>query len=168
MHASLPATCLLWQPGKSHVEIRSSELPQIEGYLTAVKAEDASRIGAGELNSSRLYTHAGTGGTLQELITDFGHTRDLVANANLLAKAQEQTTIATEQDVLLATDQAFYRLLNAQSLLEVAQATVQARNSVQSSFPESSDYSARILCSSSGSPPASASRANGITRVRFS
>ena len=112
-------------------EIRANELPQIEGYLTAVKAEDASRIGAGELNSSRLYTHAGTGGTLQQLLTDFGHTRDLVANANLLAKAQGKTAIATEQDVLLATDQAFYRLLNAQSLLNVAQATVQARGSVQ-------------------------------------
>ena len=112
-------------------EVRSNELPQIEGYITAVKAEDASRIGAGELNSSRLYTHAGTGGTLQQLLTDFGHTRNLVANANLLAKAQQRTAAATEQDVLLATDQAFYRLLNAQSLLEVAQATVQTRGSVQ-------------------------------------
>ena len=112
-------------------EVRSSELPQVEGYLTAVKAEDASRIGAGELNSSRLYTHAGTGGTLQQLFTDFGHTRNLVANANLLAKAQQSAAAATEQDVLLATDQAFYRLLNAQSLLQVAQATVQARGSVQ-------------------------------------
>jgi outer membrane protein len=33
--------------------------------------------------------------------------------------------------VLLATDQAFYRLLNAQSLLNVARATVQARQEVQ-------------------------------------
>lgn len=112
-------------------ETRANELPQIEGYLTAVKAEDASRIGAGELNSSRLYTHAGTGGTLQQLLTDFGHTRDLVANTSLLARAQGKTVVATEQDVLLATDQAFYRLLNAQSLLRVAQATVQARGSVQ-------------------------------------
>lgn len=112
-------------------EVRSDELPQVEGYITAVKAEDASRVGAGELNSSRLYTHAGTGGTLQQLLTDFGHTRNLVANANLLAKAQERSAAATEQDVLLATDQAFYRLLNAQSLLQVAQATVEARGSVQ-------------------------------------
>ena len=112
-------------------ETRSNELPQIGGNITAVDAEDASRIGAGELNSSRLYTHAGAGGTLQQLLFDFGHTRDLVANSNLLAKAQLQTAVATEQDVLLATDQAFYRLLNAQSLLDVAQEAVQTRGNVQ-------------------------------------
>ncbi|WP_263359834.1 TolC family protein [Acidicapsa ligni] len=112
-------------------EVQSAELPQISGSMTAVKAEDASRIGAGTLNSSRLYTHAGVGGTLTQLITDFGHTHNLVTNAKLLAKAQEQTALATEQDVLLATDQVFYRLLNAQSLLEVAKAAVAARGNVQ-------------------------------------
>src|SRR5580658_4150546 len=97
-------------------ETRSGELPQISAAITAEKAEDASRIGAGALTDSRLYTHAGTGGSLSQLITDFGHTRDLVATNKLQQKAQDQTALATEQDVLLATDQAFYRLLNAQSL----------------------------------------------------
>jgi outer membrane protein len=112
-------------------ESRSNELPQINGNITAVKAEDGSRIGSGELNSSRLYTHAGTGGTLSQLLTDFGHTRNLVASSRLQAKAQQQNALATEQDVLIATDQAFYRLLDAQSLLEVAIATVKARTDVQ-------------------------------------
>jgi outer membrane protein len=112
-------------------ETRSGELPQISAAITAAKAEDGSRIGAGELTDSRLYTHAGTGGSLSQLITDFGHTRDLVATSKLQQKAQDQTALATEQDVLLATDQAFYRLLNAQSLLDVAKATVAARGDVQ-------------------------------------
>jgi outer membrane protein len=112
-------------------ETRSGELPQISAAITAEKAEDGSRIGAGELTDSRLYTHAGTGGSLSQLITDFGHTRDLVATNKLQQKAQDQTALATEQDVLLATDQAFYRLLNAQSLLDVAKATVAARGDVQ-------------------------------------
>jgi outer membrane protein len=112
-------------------ETRSRELPQISAAITADKAEDGSRIGAGELTDSRLYTHAGTGGSLSQLITDFGHTRDLVATNKLQQKAQDQTALATEQDVLLATDQAFYRLLNAQSLLGVAKATVAARGDVQ-------------------------------------
>jgi outer membrane protein len=112
-------------------ETRSGELPQISGAITAEKAEDASRIGAGALTDSRLYTHAGTGGSFSQLITDFGHTRDLVATSRLQQKAQDQTALATEQDVLLATDQAFYRLLNAQSLLEVAKVTVAARGDVQ-------------------------------------
>jgi outer membrane protein len=49
----------------------------------------------------------------------------------LQAKAQQQNALATEQDVLIATDQAFYRLLDAQSLLGVAIATVKARGDVQ-------------------------------------
>jgi outer membrane protein len=112
-------------------ETRSGELPQIYGAITAEKAEDGSRIGSGGLTNSRLYTHAGTGGTLTQLITDFGHTKDLVATNRLQQKAQDQTTVATQQDVLLATDEAFYRLLDAQSLLDVAKATVQARGDVQ-------------------------------------
>jgi outer membrane protein len=112
-------------------ETRSAELPQISGAITAEKAEDGSRIGAGALTDSRLYTHAGAGGSLSQLITDFGHTHDLIATNKLQQKAQDQTALATEQDVLLATDQAFYRLLDAQSLLDVAQATVAARGDVQ-------------------------------------
>ncbi len=112
-------------------ETRSAELPQISGAITAEKAEDGSRIGAGDLTDSRLYSHAGTGGSLSQLITDFGHTRNLVASNKLQQEAQDQTALATEQDVLLATDQAFYRLLNAQALLDVAKATVTARGDVQ-------------------------------------
>lgn len=114
-------------------ETRAGELPQIYGAATAEKAQDGSRIGAapGVLTSSRLYTHAAGGGTFSQLLTDFGHTRDLVATNRLQQKALDQTTLATRQDVLLATDEAFYRLLNAQSLLQVAQAAVAARGSVQ-------------------------------------
>jgi len=110
---------------------RSAELPQIAGNLTAVKAEDASRVSAGQLNSSRLYTHAGAGGTLSQLITDFGRTPSLVATANLRTKARQQGERATEQDVIFATDQAFYRLLSAQSLLEVANQAVATRTNVR-------------------------------------
>ena len=113
-------------------ESRSAALPQLIGYLTGEDAEDGSRIGAGAgLASSRLYTHLGAGGTVSQLITDFGHTRFLVATNKLQQQAQNQTALATQQDVLLATDQAFYRLLDAQSLLDVAKATVSARGEVQ-------------------------------------
>lgn len=112
-------------------QTRSADLPQIYGAVTAEKAEDGTRIGSGALTDSRLYTHAGTGGTLTQLITDFGHTRDLIATNKLQQKARDRTTVATEQDVLMITDEAFYRLLNAQSLLNVAKATVAARRDVQ-------------------------------------
>ncbi len=117
--------------GQTMREERAAYLPQAAANLTAVKAEDASRIGAGQLNSSRLYTHAGAGGTLSQLITDFGRTSNLVATAKLRTKAQGQNARATTQDVVFATDQAFYRLLSAQALLDVADQTVTARQQVQ-------------------------------------
>jgi outer membrane protein len=113
-------------------QTRAADLPQLDGAITAEKAEDGSRISAGSLTDSRLYTHAGAGSSLSQLITDFGHTHDLIATNKLQQKAQDRTAIATEQDVLMATDEAFYRLLNAQSLLNVAKATVTARGDVQS------------------------------------
>ncbi len=124
------ARLLALTQGQETRETISAELPQIGGNLTAVKAEDGSRIGAGALNPSVLYTHAGAGGVLTQLITDFGRTHNLVENAKLQEKAQQQNAQATEQDILLATDHAFYRLLDAQSLLDVAKATVQARSDV--------------------------------------
>lgn len=116
--------------GQTTREARSAELPQIGGSITASMAEDGSRIGAGQLTTSALYTHAGGGGTFSQLITDFGYTHDLIATAKLRTKAREQSARATEQDVIFATDQMFYRLLTAQSLLEVAQQTVAARSNV--------------------------------------
>ena len=44
-----------------------------------------------------------------------------MASNRLQQKAQDQTALAAQQDVLLTTDQAYYRLLNAQSLLEGGQ-----------------------------------------------
>ena len=112
-------------------QTRAAELPQVSAAITAEKAEDGSRIGAGALTDSRLYTHAGAGGSAWQLITDFGRTHALVATSKLQQKAQDQSALATEQDVLLAADQAFYRLLDAQSLLAVAKATVASRGDAQ-------------------------------------
>jgi outer membrane protein len=112
-------------------ETRSALLPQIDGNITAAKAEDGSRITAGDLTASRLYTKAAAGGELTQLLTDFGHTSNLVASQKLHQRAQEQTALATEQDILFATDQAFYQLAEAQAILQVAQQTVAERGSVR-------------------------------------
>ncbi|HEY6766907.1 MAG TPA: TolC family protein, partial [Candidatus Sulfotelmatobacter sp.] len=62
-------------------ERRADELPNLNGNLTAVEANDGSRISSGSLTASRLAEHAGMGVQLSQLITDFGHTRNLVASA---------------------------------------------------------------------------------------
>ena len=117
-------------------ETRAAELPNFNGAITAVDANEGSRIGAGSLTASRLLEHAGAGVTLSQLITDFGRTMNLVSSAKLQEKAQNANALATTEDIVLATDQAFYNALQAQALLKVAQQTVTTRGSVQHQIDE--------------------------------
>lgn len=117
-------------------EARAAELPTFNGAITAVDANEGSRIGAGALNAPRLLEHAGAGVTLNQLITDFGRTTNLVASAKLQEKAQNANGLATSEDIVLATDQAFYNALQAQALLKVAHQTVTTRQSVQHQIDE--------------------------------
>jgi outer membrane protein len=112
-------------------ESRSGELPLIEGSLTAEAANNGSRVASGSLSDSRLFQHAGGGIALSQLITDFGHTGNLVASSRLQERAQNASELATREDIVLATDEAFYDALQAQSLLQVAKQTVAARQSTQ-------------------------------------
>ncbi len=117
-------------------EARAAELPNLNGAITAVNANEGSRIGAGALNAPRLLEHAGGGVTLSQLITDFGRTLNLVSSTKLLEKAQDANALATTEDIVLATDQAFYNALQAQALLKVAQQTVDTRGSVEHQIDE--------------------------------
>jgi outer membrane protein len=109
---------------------RSAEFPTLNGEVTAVDANEASRLSTGSLSASRLLYHVGAGVELDQLITDFGHTRNLVASSNLQAKASEQNAQATREDIILAVDIAFYNALEAQATLQVAKSTVNARQTV--------------------------------------
>ena len=94
-------------------------------------ANDASRISSGSLTASRLFEHAGAGGNFTQLITDFGKTSNLVASSKLEEKARNASALATTEDIVIATDQAFYNALEAQALLKVAQQNVDTRQTTQ-------------------------------------
>jgi len=113
-------------------ETRSAELPTATAAITAEQAEDASRISAGSLTASRLFTHAGAGGGFTQLVTDLGKTGNLVASAKLQEKAQNANALATTEDIVIATDQAFFDALEAQALLEVATQNTATRQTTQS------------------------------------
>ena len=108
-------------------EVRSSELPTATGSLTAVDAHENSRITAGFLNNPSIYDRAAGGLTVSQLITDFGRTHNLVRSAQSNAKAQLENERATELDITLTVDQAFYQALTSQAVLKVAQETVNQR-----------------------------------------
>lgn len=108
-------------------ESRAGELPTLTGSVTAEAAENGSRVASGGISDSRLFQHAGGGVALSQLITDFGHTKNLIASAKLQERAQNATLMASQAEIVLAADQAFYNALQAQALLRVAQQTVSAR-----------------------------------------
>ncbi len=111
-------------------ETRSAELPSLYANGTGVGAEQASRLASGDLASSRLLNHVGGGLQLSQLITDFGRTPNLVATSSLQAKAAEQNAEATREDIVYAVDLAFYNALEAQATLQVANSTVNERQSM--------------------------------------
>jgi outer membrane protein len=108
-------------------ESRSAQLPTSAATVTAVDAEDGSRISAGALTASRLLEHVGAGANFTQLILDFGRTNNLVASSKLEEKAQLANAQATEDDVVIATDQAFYGVLQSQALFQVAKQNVDTR-----------------------------------------
>ena len=117
-------------------ETRSAELPTATANITAEDAENASRISAGSLTASRLFEHAGAGGGFTQLITDFGRTGNLVASSKLQEKAQNANALASIEDIVLATDQAFFNALQAQALLKVAQQNVSTRQTTETQVSE--------------------------------
>jgi len=111
-------------------ETRSAYWPLAEVNLTGVDSQDNSRITAGGLNNPIIFPRAAAGTIVSQLITDFGRTRNLVASSKLRAQGEQQNALATVEQIKLAVDQAFYAALQAQAVLQVANQTVQSRQTV--------------------------------------
>ena len=111
-------------------ETRSALLPNAYLSLTAVDANPGSRIAAGFLNNPILFPRAAGGASVNQLVTDFGRSTNLLSSSELSAKAEDQNAAATRADVLLAVDQAFYNSLDTQALVHVAEQTVAARQTL--------------------------------------
>jgi len=111
-------------------EVRSNLWPTARIDLTAVDSNPGTRITAGALNNPTVYQRAAAGTSLTQLLTDFGRTTNLIASANLAAKADDQNARATKEQIILAVDQAFYNALQTQAVLTIAQQTVKDRQTV--------------------------------------
>lgn len=108
-------------------ETRAALLPAAFSSLTAVDTDAGNRISAGAMNNPVIYERAAYGATVAQLITDFGRTKNTVAGARFRAQAQDQTSIATANQIKLAVDREFYGALGAASVLNVARQTVESR-----------------------------------------
>ncbi len=117
-------------------QTRSDYLPQLEGGAVAAQANNGSRFTFDGLRSTRLLTHAGGGLDFHQLLTDFGHTSNLIASSRLYEKAQNAQAVASTLDVVLITDEAFYNALEAQALVRVAMQTVHTRQTTDQQITE--------------------------------
>jgi outer membrane protein len=113
-------------------EVQASLLPGIFANATAVGNTDPNntRILAGGLNNPLIYEREAQGLTITQLITDFGRSWDLTKSARLRERSQQMNVEATRAQILLEVDNAFFSALESQSVLEVAQETVRARQLV--------------------------------------
>jgi outer membrane protein len=136
-HPQIQAATYLAAAAKAQVtQARSDYYPHAYGSATGVKAETDSRVAAGALNNSIIYSRFADGVTVQQLVTDFGRTHELVKSSNLHAKAQEENVTTSRADVLLQVDAAYYNSLKAQAVLQVAVETVKDRRLVSDQVTE--------------------------------
>jgi outer membrane protein len=108
-------------------ESRSTLLPTASLNLTGVDANAGSRLSAGFLNNPILYPRAATGATINQLITDFGRSTNLLSSSEYQAKAEDQNAAATTAQIILVVDQSFYNVLETKALVGVAKQTVDTR-----------------------------------------
>ena len=124
------ARLLALAEGQTVRETRAAVFPILNGAITAVDAHSGSRLTAGGLNNPIVYQRAAAGATVSQLITDFGRVRNLTESAALRAQAQGNDARATQADIVLAVDEAFFRALGSQQVLQVANRTVNERQQV--------------------------------------
>lgn len=111
-------------------EARSAYLPQAYLNVSAVDSNPGSRIAAGALTNPTVYPRAAAGASVAQLITDFGRTTNLISSSEFSAKAEDQRAIATQQDIVLAVDEAYFNALETKAVLKVAQDTVNTRQTL--------------------------------------
>ena len=122
------------------IQVQSARYPQLSASITAADAyretttQDGkdvtldTRIAAGGLNNPIVLRRESNGLFLSQLVTDFGRTSNLVESAKLSETAQQHLANATRAQVLLEISDAYFAALEAQSVLQVAAKTVDARS----------------------------------------
>jgi outer membrane protein len=108
-------------------QARSALLPTASLSLTAVDSNPGSRLAAGFLNNPILFPRAAAGASVNQLISDFGRSTDLLSSSEYQATAEDQNSAATTAQIVLVVDQSFYNVLETKALVAVAQQTVDSR-----------------------------------------
>ncbi len=124
-HPSIASAALTAQAsGFAVKEARSAYYPTVSANATSVGSEHDSVLSAGAVTTSSIYDRVASGVVASQLLTDFGRTASLEESAKLRNQSQNQNVANTRAQVLIEVQQAYYQALAAQSILKVAQATL--------------------------------------------
>jgi outer membrane protein len=136
-HPQIQAASSLAGAAQARVtEVRSVYYPLVYGSASGSYAENVTRVGAGGLTSPRVFDRYGNGLTVNQLVTDFGRTHELVKSSSEHAKAEQENVVTTREQVLLQVDAAYFNILRAQTVLTVAEETVKDRKLVSDQATE--------------------------------
>ncbi len=109
-------------------ETQAGYYPVANGYVTGVDAASHNtEILAGSLSNSSIDDRVAEGVEVTQLITDFGRTGNLTSSAKNQERAALEGQAATREQVLLNAEASYFAVLQAQSVVEVAQQTLGAR-----------------------------------------
>jgi outer membrane protein len=109
-------------------EARSQFFPQVYAESDSVYAPGGTRLAALEgLNNPTVFSRQSDGVTVSQLLFDFGRTYELTESAHFRADAAANRTNVTRAVILLQVDRAYFDLLRAHAILDVAGQTLKAR-----------------------------------------
>lgn len=108
-------------------QVRSAYYPTLSGNISGVGSEHNSTLSAGALTTSSIFSRAATGFSATQLVTDFGRTASLEQSAKLRNAAQNRNVTNIRAQVLIEVQQTYYQALASESVLKVAQATLDLR-----------------------------------------
>ncbi|MEK6399008.1 MAG: TolC family protein, partial [Terriglobus sp.] len=112
-------------------ETRSGLQPFIAFNATgALVADTGSSTAAGNITTSAVSDRFAYGGTLSQLVTDFGRTSALVHSSRYQADAQNDMATLTRAQVRLNVQEAYYSVLGAEAVLRAAKAAQDNRQLV--------------------------------------
>lgn len=127
-HPRIASALLSAQAGAFAIkEARAAYYPTLSANLTGVGSEHNSVLSAGAVTTSSIFDRAASGLVASQMLTDFGRTASLEQSAKLRNASQNQNVNNTRAQVLAAVQEAYYQALGSESVLKVAQATLDLR-----------------------------------------
>jgi outer membrane protein len=108
-------------------QVKSDLRPLLSTNFTGAVADHNTVIGAGQLQTSALFSRTAGGINISQTVYDFGRTSSLAAAARSRASAQSETANAVRAEILLQVRQAYYGALLGRAQVRIAKETVDTR-----------------------------------------